>query len=192
MLAPADPRNALAREDLIGSYIRIGDALAQQKDNEGAAREYARALPIAVALEARDKGDLNSAADRASVEGRMAEIETRRGRPAEALARYESAIPKLEAVVRSDPKDRECQYDLAVALLGRARSEGALAGSAGSRALWEKARASYARSLEVWHSVEGHEAGGSRLEAGPVGPNLAAAQDGLARCDEALRRFGAR
>ena len=122
----------------------------------------------------------------------MAEIETRRGRPAEALARYEIAIPKLEAVRRSDPKDRECQYDLAVALLGRARSEAALAASSGSGDLWEKARASYARSLDVWRSVEGHSPGDSRLEAGPVAPNRQAAQDGLARCEEALRRFAAR
>jgi tetratricopeptide (TPR) repeat protein len=122
----------------------------------------------------------------------MAEIETRQGRPAEALARYESAIPKLEAVLRSDPKDRECRYDFAVALLGRARSEAALAAASGSRELWEKARASHARSLDVWRSVEGHAPGDSRLEAGPVASNLQAAQDGLARCDEALRRFAAR
>ena len=190
--APADPSNALARADLIGSYIRIGDALARENDNEGAAREYARALPIVVAIEARDKGDLNSAADRAGVEGRMAEIESRRGLWRESLARYEVMIPRLEAVLRSDPKDRECQYDLAVALLGRARSETALAASSGSRELWVNARASYVRSLDAWRSAEGHTPGDSRLEAGPVGPNLKAAEDGVARCDEALRRLAAR
>lgn len=191
-LAPADPRNALARADLIGSYLRVGDALARDHDDEAAAREYGRALPIAVAIEARDKGEVNSAADRAGVECRLAEIEARRGRPRDSLARYEIAIPRLEAVLRAAPGDVDEKYDVAVALLGRARSEADVAASSPSRDLWEKARASYSRSLDLWRSVEGHSPGDSRLEAGPPGPNLKAAEDGLARCDEALRRLAAR
>ena len=191
-LAPADPRNALARADLVGSYLRIGDALAREKDLEGASREYARALPISVAIEARDKADPNAAADRAGVEARMAEIEARQGRPSAARARYEIVIPRFEAVVRTAPTDRDNKYDVAVALLGRAGSESALAASSGSRDLWEKARASYARSLDLWRTIDGHTAGDSRLEAGPVEPNVKAAQDGLARCDEAVRRLATR
>jgi tetratricopeptide (TPR) repeat protein len=191
-LAPADPHNALARADLIGSYVRIGDALAATKDDEGAAREYARALPIVVALEARDKDDANSAADRAGVEGRVAEIEARQGRHPAALARYDVMIPRFEAVLRSSPADRDNQYDLAVALMGRGRSEAALAASSGSHDRWERARASYARSLGLLRTIDDHAAGDSRLEAGPVESNLKAAQAGLTRCDEALRRLAAR
>jgi tetratricopeptide (TPR) repeat protein len=191
-LVPADPRNALARADLIGSYLRVGDALARDHDDEAAAREYGRALPIAVAIEARDKGEANSAADRAGVECRLAEIEARRGRPRDSLARYEIAIPRLEAVLRAAPSDVDEKYDVAVALLGRARAEAEVAASSPARDLWEKARASYSRSLDLWRSVEAHSPGDSRTEAGPVGPNLTAAQDGLARCDDALRRLAAR
>jgi tetratricopeptide (TPR) repeat protein len=190
-LAPADPRNALARADLVGSYLRIGDALLRDHDDDGAAREYARALAITVAIEARDKGEVNPAADRAG-EARMGEIEARRGRPAAALARYETAIPRLEAAHRASLEDVDDKYDLAVAVLGRARSEVALAAAGRSREAWQKARASYATTLDLWRTIDGHSPGDSRLEAGPLGPNLKAAQDGLARCDEALRRLAGR
>jgi tetratricopeptide (TPR) repeat protein len=188
-LAAVDPSNALARADLVGSYLRIGDALAREMDDEGAAREYARALPISVAIEDRKKGDPSAAADRAGVEVRLGEVEARRGRWRDALARYEIAIPRLEAVHQGDQKDPDYQYDLAAAVASRARSESAWAASSGSRDLWEKARASYAKSLGLWPSVEGHAPGDSRLEAGAVGPSRKAAEDGLVRCDEALRRL---
>jgi len=190
-LAPADPRNVLARADLVGSYVRIGDALLRDHDDTGAAREYGRAFALAAAIEEAKKGDVDAAADRGGVEARLAEVDARQGRPQAALQRYEGIIPRLEAVLRVSAEDADDRYDLAAALAGRARAERQLATARRSTGDWQRARASYARSLELWRSLVTHRAGDSRLEAGPPPANLRAAEDGLAACDEALRRLAA-
>jgi non-specific serine/threonine protein kinase/serine/threonine-protein kinase len=135
-MAPADPRNALARVDLLGSYLRIGDALAREKDDAGAMAEYSRAYAITVTMEERTKSEAGSP-DRAAVEVRMAEVEARQGRLRAALDRYERAVPRLEAACAAAVHDLDNNYDLAVALSGRARLEAQLAASAGTREAWE-------------------------------------------------------
>lgn len=187
-LAPADPKNMLVRSDLVGSYVRIGDLLDKANDPAGAADQYRLALPILDALCAKDPGSpAGAAADRAGVLARLADVETRMGRTAQALATFAVAVAAFEASLRVDPKNMESQYDLAATLLGQGRSLEQHAAQTASLEAWRKARTAFSRSLELWRGLGDREVNDSRLEVGSPADNLRAAQAGLARCDERLR-----
>ena len=96
-------------------------------------------------------------------------------------------VPAFEASLQVDPKNMESQYDLAATLLGQGRALAQQAAATQSIEIWRKARAAYARSLDLWRGLEGHEVNDSRLEVGSPTENLRLAQAGLVRCDERLR-----
>ena len=196
-LAPADPRNVLARSDLVGSYIHIGDLLAKTGADAEALAQYGLAARILEALAARDPGDRASQADLAGAVARIADLQARQGKATDALARYRKALPAFEAALAVDTGNMEARYDLAAATLGLARVQTQLAGYASAGAAsragrWAEARGSYERSLRLWREIGSRNVLGERFDVGKPAENARAAEDGIERCDEALRPSAAR
>ncbi len=184
-LAPADPRNVLARSDLVGSYLRIGDVMARTGDDAGALTQYRLALPILEALAARDAASPAGAADLQGAVARLAMLEART-RPAAALARYEHVVPTFEAALAVDPGNLESRYDLACALLDRARLLERAAPERGATG-WREARAAFERAHAAWQPLADRAITGAHFDLGTPAVNVRAAESGLARCDRELR-----
>ena len=182
----------LARSDLVGSYVRIGDLLAAAGEHKGASVEYRRALPILAALVAKDPGNTNTEADRAGVLARLADADTLMGRPSDAVTAFAPVVQAFEALLQVDPKNMESQYDLAASLLGQGRALAGQASSTHSPETWRLARASYTRSLGLWRGLEGQQVRGGRLEVGSPAENVRVAQAGVVRCVEGLQPPGSR
>ncbi len=161
-----DPGNRLVQFDVAIDLSNVAGILEGLGRLEAAREMFARSLELRRQLVAADPRDELSRGRLAYARMRMARIELRRGRRAEAMAHVREAIAHHEAVIaRTDGRENRAEFASALVTL----AEILPAGGAESCAAFRRAHQTF----------EG-------LDARNNAPYAAQAAEGVARCDRAI------
>ncbi|HYZ83625.1 MAG TPA: serine/threonine-protein kinase [Bryobacteraceae bacterium] len=136
-LSKEEPTSLTARRDLMTVYNRIGDLLGNPYtenlgDLKGALANYQESLAIARDIAAKDPFNARAFYDLAITYMRVGDLLKDMGSHTERLKMYRAGKEITEASLRSDPKNQEIKYNLAllqhrIALVHRAAGENVLA-----------------------------------------------------------------
>ena len=115
-LAKSNPDNAAWQQNLLASYIRIGDVQKARGDLAGALKSYGDSLAIADRLAKSDPGNAGWQRDLYSALWFVADVEMRQGDLSSALEKLKSGRMIMERLTNSEPSNPTWQRELSVAL----------------------------------------------------------------------------